>query len=171
MNLEKMPVRLNEPYPEIEDAVDDKSTVRVLKNLASSCTSELSASMQYIYQYVISSGVMPEGADTLEEIAIVEMSHLEMLMHAIVEFGGTPIYEDARGNYFSASSVLYSKKLKEFLDANILGEEQAIRDYKRATQLVENESLKRLFERIIKDEECHIKIFKYIRENVEFLSL
>ena len=92
-------------------------------------------------------------------------------MHAIVEFGGTPTYTDGRGNFFSTSSVFYSKKLKEFLDANIEGERMAIEAYRRAIQSVENVSLKKLFERIIIDEEHHIKIFKYIRENVEFLSI
>ena len=171
VNLENMPVRLNEPYPEIEGAVDDRNTVRILKNLASSSESELTASMQYMYQYVVSDSVMPDVAKTLEEISIVEMTHLEMLMHAMTEFGGDPTYTDARGNYFSTSSIFYSKKLKEFLDANIEGEKMAIEAYKNAIRAVQNESLKQLFARIIKDEELHIKIFKHIRENVQFLSL
>lgn len=171
MNFETMPVRLDEPYPEIEDAVEDKNTVMVLKNLASSNNSELLASLQYIYQSVISDSVMPEVAHVLEEIGIVEMSHLEMLMNAVVEFGGDPTYADSRGNFFSASNVFYSKKLKEFLDANIEGEHMAIEAYRKAINMVDNASLKALFSRIIKDEELHIKLFRAIRENIQFLSI
>lgn len=171
MNFENLPTKIDLPYPEIIDAIDNKDTVRVIKNLATSRESELTASLQYIYQSVVADNILPQVAEELEEIGVVEMHHLDMLMHAIVEFGGDPTYTDSRGNYFSTQSVYYSRNLKQILDTNIDGEYAAIEAYKRASEMVDNASLKELFARIILDEECHIKIFKYIRESIEFLSL
>ena len=56
------------------------------------------------------------------------------------------------------------------LEQNIIAETRAIENYSNAINKVSNESLKALFARIIEDEECHIKIFKYLKDSVQFLS-
>ena len=38
-------------------------------------------------------------------------------------------------------------------------------------QVLENQSLKDLFARIIEDEQRHLEIFKTIRDSVEFMSV
>ena len=171
MNLEDIEVRVNKPYPEIVNAVEDRNTVGILKNLLSSRASELTAVLQYTYQSVVSAEIEKEISDIIEEISIVEMMHMEMLMEAIKDFGGNSKYEDAFGNVFNAGYVFYSNKLMEMLNANIAGEKKAIEDYSNAIKKVQNESLKKLFERIIEDERLHITIFKRIKDNVQFLSI
>lgn len=171
MNLENIEVKLNKPYPKIENAVDDKQTVAILKNLASSRAGELTGVLQYTFQSVVADSADEDIAEILEEISIVEMMHLEMLMEAITEFGGVPRYEDAVGNNFNSGYVYTSTRLKEMLDANILAEEKAVENYTNAALRVNNESLKNLFRRIIEDEKLHIKIFKQIRDSVKFLSI
>lgn len=171
MNFEDIKVKVAKPYPEIEGAQNDKTTVAVLKNLATSKESELSAILQYVYQSVIAGDIMPEVADIIEEIAVVEMTHMDMLMHAIVDFGGNPKYEDGMGYPFSPSKVNYSTKLIDMLNANIMGEEKAIEDYTKAITMVKNKSLMDLFARIIEDEKAHIEIFKKLKNNIEFFSL
>lgn len=171
MNLDDVEVRLNKPYPEIVNAVDDKGAVAVLKNLLSSRVSELTAVLQYTYQSVVAGNAEKEISQILEEISIVEMMHMEMLMDAIKDFGGNPKFEDAFGNAFSSNYVFYSNKLIDMLNANIAGEKKAIEEYSNAIMKVKNESLKKLFERIIEDEKIHISIFKKIKDNVQFLSI
>jgi len=171
MNLENLEVRIKEPYPEIVNAEPNRETVCILKNLFTSRKSELTAVLQYAFQSVIADITNPEIAEILEEISIVEMMHLHLLMHATTKFGGVPRYEDCQGNYFNSNAVYTSTKLKEMLEANIIAEKQAIEEYKKAASRVENESLKNLFNRIIKDEEQHIKVFNYIKDNVNFLSI
>lgn len=171
MNFEDLEVKDKAPYPEIEDATTDLRTVAVLKNLASGIRGELSAVLTYIYQSVIADKTHSQIANIFEEVAIVEMSHLDMLMHAISAFGGTPKYEDANGNAFGTRTLNYSQKLSEMLNSNIQSEEHAIKEYTEAINIVSNESLKKLFERIILDEQCHLKIFNTIKNNVEFLSI
>lgn len=171
MNLREVEVRINKPYPEIVGAVDDKMTVGILKNLASSRAGELPAVLQYVYQSVIADQTNTEIAAILEEIGVVEMIHLDMLMHTITLFGGIPKYEDSQNNYFSTSNLNYSQKLSDMLENNIRAELNAIENYKFAISKVKNESLKELFERIIEDEQRHVEIFKLIRSSVEFLSI
>ncbi len=169
--MKDIEVRINKPYPEITGACDDSMTVAVLKNLASSRTSELSAVTQYIYQSVIADKTNSEIADILEEIGIVEMTHLDMLMHAITDFGGVPKYEDSRGNAFTTQYTNYTQRLREMLDNNIMAEKNTIEEYESAINKVKNVSLKDLFRRIIEDEQRHIEIFKYLRDSVQFLAL
>lgn len=171
MNLEEIKVRIDKPYPEIEGAVDCKRTVNILKNLATSRRGELSGVLQYIYQSIIADKYMDDLGGIFEEVAIVEMMHLDMLMHAIVDFGGVPKYEDSQGQIFNSSAINYTMKLKEILDNNIEGERLAIEQYRSAINSVANESLKKLLARIIEDEECHIEVFRHIRDNVTFLSI
>lgn len=170
MNLDDVLVKDDKSYPEIEGAINSPKTVAVLKNLMAGNMGELTAVLQYFYQSSIARVVDEKIGEILEEISIVEMSHIELLSHAIVDFGGEPRYENSKGQYYSANSIFYSSKLREMLDANILAEEKAIEEYKVAIKEVENPSLKNLFARIIDDEQLHLKIFTYLRNNVKFLA-
>jgi len=171
MNFENIQVKINKPYPQISKAKDDLQTVGVLKNLANTRAGELRAVLQYVYQSVVADSVEEEIASIFEEIGINEMMHLDMLMHAITEFGGIPEYNDSQRNAFNSNFVNYTTNLNEMLDNNIQGESLAIENYKQAIMRVENQSLKDLFARIIEDEEQHIKAFKKIRDSVRFLSV
>lgn len=170
MNLKDIKVKIDKPYPEIVEACDDAMTVSILKNLISR-PGELGAILQYIYQSVVADKTMEEIGGIIEEIGIVEMIHLDLLMHAVTDFGGVPKYEDSQGNYFNTNCINYTTKLKEMLDNNIRAENMAINSYREAIKRVKNESLKNLFSRIIEDEEQHIKVFQYIRDSVRFLSI
>ncbi len=170
MDLSNYQIKINESYPQIENAEPDINTVNILKALAFSRTGELSGVLTYVYQSNIADRTDSDLGELFEEIAITEMMHLNMLMHAISEFGGTPKYESA-GAYFNASCVNYTTKLKEMLENNIQAEQGAIADYTEAIKRVKNESLKSLFARIIKDEELHLNAFKNLRDTVQFLSI
>lgn len=171
MNFENIVVKINKPYPEITNAKDDLQTVGILRNLANTRSGELRAVLQYVYQSAVADSVEEEIASIFEEIGINEMMHLDMLMHAITEFGGIPEYNDSQRNAFNSGFVNYTTRLSEMLDNNIQGESLAIENYKQAIMRVENQSLKDLFARIIEDEEQHIKVFKKIRDSVRFLSI
>ena len=164
-------VRLDSDYPQIVNAVDDPKVVAILKDLLSSRQGEIAGILQYFYQSRIANSTDEDVARLLEEVSIVEMGHMELLMNAIVMFGGTPIYNNSRGQYFNASYINYSIKLKDMLDNNIVAEQSAIQDYTNAQRLVSNQSLKDLFARIIEDEQIHLQTFKKLRDSVSFLSI
>ncbi|MBE7076555.1 MAG: hypothetical protein E7374_01540 [Clostridiales bacterium] len=171
MNLDDLEVKINKPYPKIVGAYDDKMTVGILKNLATSRFGELGGVLQYIYQSVESDKSHEEIGQIFEEIAVVEMMHLDMLMHAITDFGGIPRYEDSQGNIFNTSMINYTQKLNEMLASNIADEKRAIEDYKMAIMKVKNDSLKNLLKRILEDEERHLEIFTYLKNSVNFMSI
>lgn len=171
MELKDIKVRMDAEYPEIVNADNNPKTVLVIKDLLSSRQGEITAIMQYFYQSRIANNVEDEISRILEEISVVEMGHMELLMNAIIDFGGTPFYNNSRNQPFNTTYVNYTTKLKDMLDADILGEQTAIRDYTNAQQLVSNESLKKLFARIIEDEQLHLQIFKRLRDSVSFLSV
>lgn len=170
MDFKNFIVKENAPYPEIVDADNNPKVVKILKNLMSSNESELTAILQYFYQSSVAKNLDKNIASVLEEISIVEMMHLEQLSNAIVMFGGNPRYESAQGQFFSTSNINYTNRLREMLDRNIELEQNGIEAYRHSIEMVENKSLKELFERIIKDEKLHIKIFKQIKDNVRFMS-
>lgn len=171
MEINDIRVRADLPYPEIKDATKDMRTVAILKDLLSSRNGELTAILQYTYQSRIANLAEKEIANILEEISVVEMKHTELLMDAILCFGGDPKFDNAFGQYFSAGYVNYAQKLKDMLQANIRGESKAIEDYSRAINNVQNQSLKDLLNRIILDEQIHLEIFEKLLKGVKFLTI
>lgn len=171
MEITNIKLRGNTPYPQIANATNDAKTVQILKDLLASKDGEMVAIMQYFYQASISQQSNQDIADILQEISIVEMEHMELLMNAIIAFGGNPKYSNAQGQPFNSNYVNYSATLKGILDANIKNEECAIKNYYRAQEIVSNGSLKELFARIIEDEQLHLQAFKILRNTVGFLSL
>lgn len=163
--------RVDLPYPEIQNADNDLKTVAILKELLSGRDGELTAVLQYMYQSRIANLSEPEIAGVLEEIAIVEMQHAEKLMDAILVFGGNPQYNNPYRQYFSASYINYSQKLKDMLRANIESERDAIEHYSKAIKNVKNTSLQDLFNRIILDEQIHLEVFEKLLNSVKFLSI
>lgn len=171
MEITNISIRGNGDYPEIKNATNDPRTVAILKDLLSARSGEMTAILQYFFQSRIAKQVDPEVAQILEEISIVEMGHMELLMDAIIDFGGIPKYDNSRGQAFNSNYVNYSTKLKDILDINIQGEQEAIKNYTNAQKMVSNESLKLLLARIIEDEQMHLNTFKALRNTVSFLSI
>lgn len=144
------------PYPEIiveENLSDSKLLIPNYGGPAS----EITAVMTYCFQDFIS--IKNENlSNILEHIAMVEMHHMEMLGTTIYKLGGYPVMGSR--TYWNGSFVNYTLEPKKFLQQNIMAEETAILNYERTILNVSQESIKLLLERIILDEEIHIKIFK-----------
>lgn len=141
------------PYPEIE-VTPSIAEARILMPSYGGRNSETTAIFTYMYQTYVS----PEFNDTLEAVAISEMHHHELLGEAITKLGGYPVI--GSGTYWNGSYVNYQTSPAEFLKSNIIGEKTAIAGYEKAILALNQKSLKMLLERIILDEELHIKIFE-----------
>ena len=110
-------------------------------------------------------------AEIFEEISIVEMEHAQLLMDAIVEFGGIPKYINSKNQPFTTSYLNYDLKLKDMLENNIADEQQAIKEYTMYANMVTNPSLKALLLRIAEDEKLHLQTFKSLQNTIRFLSV
>lgn len=155
--------RVDLPYPEVIVNCPDLHDARILREDYAGRVSETTATLQYMYQHYILSEIEEEIADALEGIAIAEMHHHELLGKAITALGGDPII-GGMSSFFSGGYVNYCKNTKELLETNIMGEYAAIRNYRKSISCLYNTSVKELLERIILDEELHIKILNSLLE-------
>lgn len=144
------------PYPEIEPVENIADSKLLMPNYGGPA-GELTAITTYCFQFYITDR-NKELKDTLEGIAKVEMHHHELLGETIFKLGGYPVMGGR--TYWSGSFVNYTVDPKKFLRQNITAEETAILNYERTVLSLHTESVKTLLERIILDEELHIKIFK-----------
>lgn len=151
------------PYPELHIYSVSRGDVLALTDDYAGRESETTAIMQYSYQSYILKEKYPDIAKILEEIAIVEMTHHEMLAEAIVQSGGDPVIA-GRHCFWSGSAVNYTQELCSVLKADLMGELGAIAAYKRTIAALTNKSIIALIERIILDEEIHVRIFRKLIE-------
>ena len=112
-----------------------------------------------IIQYLSHAYAMGEGemACEIEAIAREEMRHLDWLAETIVELGGVPSL--TRGEMRTGG-----KAVAEWMDNDVLQEEDAIKLYKEHIAAIDNAKIKRLLNRILSDEQSHRGDFEHFVE-------
>ena len=129
----------------------------MLKSDYAGAGGELTAITQYIFQ---NNSVDDETfSNALLQIAIVEMTHLDMLGDAIHALGGSTEFSDGH-RFWSAEYVDYSLPRIEMLRANIRAERGAIRAYNDHAARTSNSSVRDLLLRIASDEKLHLQFFQ-----------
>jgi bacterioferritin len=91
------------------------------------------------------------------------MKHLDLLGATIYLLGALPKYRGSYttyGQYWNGYFVNYDKDLKDMIKIDIQSEKEAIKNYKRHIEMIDDRYIKKLLERIILDEEKHIKLLK-----------
>ena len=152
-----LPVCLHsEPYPTVEGS-HDPETVAMLKQDYAGAAGELTAITQYVFQ---SARIANDEtlANAMLQIAIVEMTHLDMLGDAIVTLGGSPSFDDGH-YYWNASKVNYADSRRGMIEANIKSETTAIENYEKHAAATTNETVRAFLLRIAQDERLHLKFF------------
>ena len=144
------------PYPEIKVEKENIEFAKLLLYPYASMVSEDTAIHLYIYQSFI---LDDEIGKILENIAIVEMQHLEMLAKTINLLGLKPEYK-VNNIPWNSDYVNYNTNLKDMLKINIEAETLAIKNYRNLIKVIDDKYIKELLKRIIIDEEIHLKIFK-----------
>ncbi|MEA4898945.1 manganese catalase family protein [Bacillota bacterium Meth-B3] len=163
-NEPAMTIYLNPaPYPKVSKG-SDPATVKLLKEDYAGAVSELTAIMQYIYQNTLSTND-ESFANGVLQVALVEMSHLDMLGDAILALGGNPTFGDGRV-YWHGNLVNYARTLREMLMANIQSESEAIDNYERHAAMTTNTEVRSLLERIAEDERLHLRFFTELLEKL-----
>ena len=122
---------------------------------------ELKVSIQYMWQHVLAKGfegelVKPE----LRRIAIVEMSHAELIAERLVYLGGIPTTQP--------DPIEIGDSVRKMIEIDRKAEEEAIKLYKeiiRTALKEEDYTTAKLFEQILADEEKHHEYFSSILED------
>lgn len=166
-----MKVKLDIPYPEIKVEKENAYYADLLGEDYAGQISEATAVMLYSYQHFVQFNKNKEFSKLIEEIAEVEMRHMEILGKLINLLGKEPIYrtcEASRGDcvMWSASNVNYASDLKEMLKVNIDSESAAIRTYEHHKKIIEDKYIKAILDRIILDEKNHLQIFKELYDEI-----
>lgn len=161
-------------FPEITLTHLPQEILIGIKRIYSGCKGEFTSVTQYMYQHYIlwSNPKLNNLYHTMEEIAIREMEHYEILAKILVRCGIDPkncVYIDGNPNlcdYWKASNVSYEKTLVKMFENNILLEQRAITDYNEILNKTDNENLKQIILRIIQDEQSHLKYFTAVLNNL-----
>lgn len=145
----------NLPYPDIKVEKENIEYAKLLMYPYASMISEDTATHLYMYQsFILDNNI----GKILENIAIVEMHHLEMLAKTINLLGLKPEYK-SNDIPWTSNYVNYNTNLKDILKINIEAETLAIKNYQNLIKVINDKYIRKMLERIIVDEEIHLKIF------------
>ena len=116
---------------------------------------ELQVAIQYMWQHVLVTGLKGAMvADVFKEIAITEMKHAEEIAERLAYLGGIPTLKP--------DPIFVGSDLEEMLRLDEKAEEEAITLYRQTIKVAGDEgdsTSRRLFERILAEEEEHIDTF------------
>lgn len=169
MNEHMFNCELPVPYPSVQTEGKNLYYASLLTNDYAGVVSEMSAVTGYMYQHFITSNA--KIADTLKCISVVEMRHLGFIGELITAFGGNPriaVQSGCKSTYWNAQYISYETNPKCYLKENIANERVAIANYNIRMNQICDRFVQALLERIILDEENHIKLFSALLD--EFYS-
>lgn len=157
------------PYPEIRVSKPNPYYASLLMADYAGFVSEMSATNQYYYHSVVLQDVDAEIASMLRNISFVEMRHFDILAKVILLLGGDPIFY-ADSNYWNGEYVYYGDNILSQLEADLQAEFDAIENYQKSIELIDDIYVKNILKRIILDEEVHVRLFEKAIEKIKFMQ-
>ncbi|UCG91310.1 MAG: ferritin-like domain-containing protein [candidate division WOR-3 bacterium] len=123
---------------------------------------ELQVTIQYMWQHVLWKGVKGFAVkDELKAIAITEMKHAEEIAERLAYLGGVPTT--------TPEPIFVGGTLKEMIEKDKKDEEGAVKLYKQIIDVAgkeKDETTRRMFEKILADEEEHLDTFTGLLEEI-----
>lgn len=162
----------NNNQPEIKVEKPNVEYAKILLQDYAGEVSEDTAVHLYMYQSVLQNEKWKTFSKMLKKIAIVEMHHLEWLGQIILKLGLDPIFAAANSSnnnliYWTSKNVDYTDKIKAMLRTDMNAEVIAIEQYELHKEMINDKYIRNLIERIIKDEEEHLRIFSELYKSIE----
>ena len=163
--MEKIMFRAEIPYIGITEKCGCKNSVYRLKELLASPKGEMTAVNKYVYCAAVLKKENPEVSGIFEEIAKVEMHHMNMIMQLLISSGEYPVYScenycsgRRKEVFWSAGFIKYNNNLKNMLISFLNDESGAASEYMSLADSCENEEMAAVLKRIAMDEKIHCKI-------------
>lgn len=164
------PAMADLPYPPIQVSGRNQAYADLLGVDYCGAVSELSAITQYINNENRISYEKCAMARTLLGIAVAEMMHLQKLGELIVLLGGnidfTAKLRNGKRKMWTPEYLNIPENVKRMLLADVEAEREAIRQYEMHIQMIADQCVNAVLERIIKDEEYHIMLLKALLQEV-----
>lgn len=152
------------PYPDLSGLTTDLRAARIISPAYAAAGSELTAILQYIFHgHNYTYRQLPDYGELMDEIAIAEMRHFDLLGETLLKLGANPIYSACPPIprcFYSAEAVNYTTVPASMLLSDIAAETAAIDGYERMLTMLENETVSALVSRIILDEKLHLTRLK-----------
>lgn len=160
------------PYPEVKVEKSNIEYAKILLDSYAGKISEDSAAHLYIFQHIVLEDKYKEYSDILKKIGIVEMHHLELLGETIRKLGIEPVfmsYDKSKNKLipWKSNYINYNVNIRDIINIDIDAEKKAIEYYKYTIEIIKDKYIRNLIERIIMDEELHLKIFKELKNNFQ----
>lgn len=159
------------PYPEVRVEKPNLDYAMLLSGMYAGKVSEETIINLYIYEHIALLKENKDYSEVLKKIAIVEMHHLETLGQLINLLGLKPIIMCYDSNEkgltpWKSNYLNYSTDFNDIIDLDIKAEENAIKEYNHILSIVKDKYVIEIIERIIMDEELHLKIFKDLKNKL-----
>lgn len=156
---------INKPYPTIRVERPNIKYANLLLDDYAGSKSELTSITQYVYQDFDKFNTFTNLSETLSQIAMVEMKHLELLGKTIKLLGLNPelvfpSFPTRSYTYWDSHYVNYTTDIVSMLQSDIEIERIAIKNYLYHISIIEDKYIRALLYRIIEDEERHIECFQ-----------
>lgn len=157
------------PYPPIRVwGPDSRYAKAMLSNIGSS-NSETSAVSLYFYNSVIARGSFDHAAHCFQQIALVEIRHLDAFAQLAFQLGADPrLWSYSRKNmsYWSPGCIQYPGQIIRLLDYAIRGENEAIAKYRQQAAWIKDPNVVDVINRIVLDEEHHLRILHQLYQDI-----
>lgn len=151
------------PYPPVCVREQNRGWAQLLAQPYAGPASEFTATSRYMYQSMVFERTHPQVTQSLQCIAQVEMDHLQTLGELICLLGGDPVIgaPGRRGfQWWNGTMPGYQRHVPTALRENIAAEQGAIRGYRQLCHKICDPYITAVLERIILDEELHIRIYE-----------
>lgn len=161
--------RANAPYPPIRvDAPNQIYANEMLSNIGD-VVSEMSDVCRYFYNSIVLREQFNSFAACFHHISIVEMYHLDMFAELALLLGADPRLwsGQTQKRYWSPEYISYPRDIRTLIADSIEAEEAAIYKYTQQANTISDINIVLVLERIILDEEHHVKVFNEMYNNLK----
>lgn len=160
------PAMVDLEYPPIQARGRNQEYAGLLSIDYCGAVSELTAITQYINQENLMSCERCPMAKTILGIAMAEMIHLQKLGELIFLLGGTVDFSarepGGREKLWTPAYLNLSKNINKMICASINAERATINQYRLHINMIGDDCVNAVLNRIIKDEEYHIMILQML---------
>jgi len=164
------PAMADLPYPPVQVRSRNQVYADLLSVDYCGSVSEMSAITQYINNENRLSCIKCPLAKTILGIAMAEMIHLQKLGELVVLLGGdisfVAKYRNGSNRMWTPGYLSIPGNARKMIIADIEAEKDAISQYKAHMQIIRDDCVNAVIERIIKDEEYHIMLLRALMQEI-----
>lgn len=157
------------PYPDIKVEKPNVFYGEILLQDLAGQTSEETSIHKYLYQSITQFDQYIDIANVLENIAKVEMHHLQMIARLVYLLGVDPKYRTLEcfqdtPVYWKAQYINYETDIEKILTLSIKQEQAVINQYQNHIEVIQDSFIQEILKRIILDEKIHIKTLEKLQK-------